>query len=514
MPGVAIGRPIKNDYLYRWVLSIREKYGGKIVNRKSGVKEGLRALKNGAFLGIVGDQGMPDSGYSSPFFGKTAWTSPIPALLSYRTGVPIIVATTTRTAGKYSIDYSPPIWPDLTQPMENEIDRMMRLCLKLLEESIRKSPGEWLWQHNRWKQQTREKLKSRFRYDSLCVLLPSNKEEFDAILPHLQTLRTLYPREFITLVVPKSFAHLELLSHAEIQIYETSDQLLLNDFRFKLVFNFANHPKAKSHYKNLSAFEVVTLADLKKLAEGSAFCFLKPSNELLHMPIERFFSNASFLEKTDCTLEEQEFHHLTHVIRCRVGDEIELVNGKNELAEATIVAIEKKKAFLQINSVITKPPGKQIILAQAIPRFNRLEFILEKGTELGASAFWLFPGAWSEKSDFSVNQKERMHLLTISAMKQCGRLDLPEILLKPPLTEWQLTPTPIFYGDTRPNAPKVPHPLKRLSSSSSAPNGASPPELDHLDTTLKARGVHLNPNILRTDTAAIAFLAIANAISS
>lgn len=71
MPGVAIGRPIKNIYLYQWILSIREKYGGKIISPKQAVKEGLKGLKKGCFLGIVGDQGMPDSGFSSPFF----WTS-------------------------------------------------------------------------------------------------------------------------------------------------------------------------------------------------------------------------------------------------------------------------------------------------------------------------------------------------------------------------------------------------------------------------------------------------------
>ncbi|MES2345026.1 MAG: hypothetical protein V4494_03710 [Chlamydiota bacterium] len=266
MPGVAIGRPIKNHFLYKWVLSIREKYGGKIVPPKSAIKEGLRGLKRGAFLGIVGDQGMPDSGYSSPFFGLSAWTSPVPALLAYKTGVPIIVATTVRKSGKYVIDYSPPIWPNLSESLEKEIDRMMRLSLKLLEDSIREHPGQWLWQHNRWKQQTRGKLKSRFRHESICILLPSNKERFDALLPHLPRLRVIYPYEFITLVVPRAFSQTPLLEDAEIHVYDTLDEMLLDDFRFKLVFNFADCKKAKSHYMHLAAFEVVTLSDLKTLA--------------------------------------------------------------------------------------------------------------------------------------------------------------------------------------------------------------------------------------------------------
>ncbi len=100
MPGVAIGRPIKNSYLYNWTLKLRQQYGGKIVSPKNALKEGLRTLRTPSFFGIVGDQGMPNSGYSSVFLGKRAWTSPLPALLSLRTKRPIIVATNRRFNGK------------------------------------------------------------------------------------------------------------------------------------------------------------------------------------------------------------------------------------------------------------------------------------------------------------------------------------------------------------------------------------------------------------------------------
>ena len=118
MPGIAIGRPIKNKRLYKWITSIREKFGGKMVPPRSAVKEGLKALKQGSFLGIVGDQGMPDSGFRSSFLGRDAWTSPLPAILSYRTGSPIIVATTVRENSRYTIHYSDPLWPDLNAPAE------------------------------------------------------------------------------------------------------------------------------------------------------------------------------------------------------------------------------------------------------------------------------------------------------------------------------------------------------------------------------------------------------------
>ena len=219
MPGVAIGRPIKNAVLYQWLLSIREKFGGKMIAPQNAAREGLRALKKGAFLGIVGDQGMPDSGYSSPFFGRRAWTSPLPAILSHRTGSPIIVATTRRVDGKYIIHYSDPIWPDKTAPLDQEVDRMMKQALFLLEESIKKEPSQWLWAHNRWKQQTLDKVKRLYRQESLCIIFPQEKPLFDKINAHLTLFREIYPFEFITCKVPRIFADRCILEGADIETY-------------------------------------------------------------------------------------------------------------------------------------------------------------------------------------------------------------------------------------------------------------------------------------------------------
>lgn len=248
MPGVAIGRPIDNAILYRWVLAIRQKFGGKMVERNNAVREGLRGLKRGSFLGIVGDQGMPDSGYSCPFFGRTAWTSPMPAILSYRTGSPIMVATTSRKNGRYHIRYSDPIWPSSEAPMDQEIDRLMRASLAELEQSIKAEPGQWLWSHNRWKQSTRGKLKSRFRHESILIIL--SKEE------DLSPFREIYPREFITVYAPKGVN--VQLDDAEIVHYEGQEDVLKRDYRFKLVFNFTSFAKVKPHFMRLAAFTVAS----------------------------------------------------------------------------------------------------------------------------------------------------------------------------------------------------------------------------------------------------------------
>jgi KDO2-lipid IV(A) lauroyltransferase len=280
MKGVAIGKSIKNKRLYQWIVSIRERNGGKIIAPHNAIREGLRALKKGAFLGIVGDQGMPSSGYAYPFLGRKAWTSTAPALLSYRTNSPVIFAETKRVRSGYKIHYSEPIWPNLAKPMEEEIPRIMDEALRLLEESVKRVPGEWLWQHNRWKQQTPHNITKRFRHDCLCIIMPQDQAEYTKIAPHLSALREIYPTEFISLLIPEEMREEPLpLERAECLYYREPNEMLLWDYRFKLVFNFTDNPKIASHYLKLSAFEVLTLPDLHKLASVA--------NEPLSMILKR-----------------------------------------------------------------------------------------------------------------------------------------------------------------------------------------------------------------------------------
>lgn len=266
MKGIAIGKSIKNKHLYRWIISIREKHGGKIISPRNAVREGLRALKNGVFIGIVGDQGMPNSGYSFPFLGRRAWTSTAPALLAYRTNSPIIFAETRRIKGKYQIRYFDPIWPDLAKPMEQEVVRMMNETLTLFEQSVQRSPGEWLWQHNRWKQQTPQNVYKRFRHDCICIILPFDREGFDAIVPHLITLKNIYPSDFLFLLIPEHFRGVPLIEVDEAIYYRTLNETLLKDFRFKLIFNFTDYEPVRAHYERLSAFETLDLETLRTLA--------------------------------------------------------------------------------------------------------------------------------------------------------------------------------------------------------------------------------------------------------
>ncbi len=258
--GVAIGRPIKNRYLYRWVQSMRQRFGGKIVMPKNAIKEGLRALKNGSFFGIVGDQGMPNSGFSSTFMGRQAWTSPLPALLAYRTNTPIFVATIKREKGSYSISFSDPLYPNLETPMEKEISRLMHETLAHFEASVRNCPEQWMWIHNRWKQQTTKALTKAFRHDTLALILPND----ESLLKDLPSLREIYPTEHISLYAPKNLIA-KITLDAEIHPYTHLDEVLCDDLRYKLILNLTKSHKIDRHYKKKGAQSIVHLSNLKEL---------------------------------------------------------------------------------------------------------------------------------------------------------------------------------------------------------------------------------------------------------
>lgn len=228
------------------------------------------------------------------------------------------------------------------------------------------------------------------------------------------------------------------------------------------------------------------------------------------MPKERFFIDTPLRENETVSLEGTEFHHFAHVMKMKKGDEVDLVNGKGALSKAIVISVDRQRASLKILSASLTPLSPpRFILAIPLMRPSKLEWVLEKGTELGADAFWLYQAEGSEKTGLSENQQERFKTIAISAMKQCGRLDLPPIELYKNLDEILSQKAHFFFGDTR-EAPllKEVHEAGPLVFITGPEKGFSQKELALLSK--KAKGVRLHQNILRAETAPIAAIAILN----
>lgn len=223
------------------------------------------------------------------------------------------------------------------------------------------------------------------------------------------------------------------------------------------------------------------------------------------MPAHRYFLDSPLAEET-ATLTGDEFHHVKNVMRARPGDAIEIVNGQGILAHARLLEIKNTSALFEITQKIHQPPpATSIILAQALTRPALLDWIIEKGTELGAAHFWLFPGDQSEKKELTPHQLERLRTLITSALKQCGRLYLPTLELKPPLSKWEKPSGTLLYGSLSPDA----KPLSTYPSPVIMTIGPEKGFSDQEHLTLKklyAVPVTLHPNILRAETAALCAL--------
>jgi len=230
------------------------------------------------------------------------------------------------------------------------------------------------------------------------------------------------------------------------------------------------------------------------------------------MPAERYYCPIPFQVGDHFTLKDEEAHHVARVMRGRPGDKVEVVNGRGMLGLAEIFNMAKAQVDFTLLSILKEePPPLPVIIAQALPKLNRIDVIVEKGTELGMTQLWFYPGDLSEKKEISPTQEIRFNSLAIAAMKQCGCLWLPKIAILPPLEEWSSLPCSGIYGDVDPKAKTLKEVWPTISSEQGLiffvgpEKGFSSAETAHLNS-LGARGVSLHPNILRTDTAPLCAL--------
>ena len=230
------------------------------------------------------------------------------------------------------------------------------------------------------------------------------------------------------------------------------------------------------------------------------------------MPSNRFFFEETFHQGQIITLEGDEFHHLSHATRKRPGESVELINGMGMLATGVLTEIKKNAALISIQNVLTEEKkGLRVILIQALPRLNRLDTIIEKATELGASSIHLFPGEHSERKDLSTSSVARLKKIAQAAIKQSGHLHIPEIIVFSTLKESLPLGGSLFFGDVDAKAPLLIDALEPIKSSIGIVIGPESGLSEKEEVELKAHGavgVKLSHAILRTDTAPIVALGL------
>ena len=126
-------------------------------------------------------------------------------------------------------------------------------------------------------------------------------------------------------------------------------------------------------------------------------------------------------------LNESETRHCKVVLRKKQGDEIVITNGKGVSYKAEILELGKRNTTLSVLTEIERisPPLRQLFLAFALTKSSsRFEWMIEKCVEVGVSGFIPLLCERSERKKFNYS---RTADIALSAMKQSGRLFLPEL---------------------------------------------------------------------------------------
>ncbi len=142
---------------------------------------------------------------------------------------------------------------------------------------------------------------------------------------------------------------------------------------------------------------------------------------------ERFFLSEPVSEG-NAIVSGDEAHHLSRVMRAKVGDHVVLFDGCGHEYKATIEEVSKKSVSLTIDSCqfVEDPNRPEIVVACALPKGDRQKFLVEKLVELGANR--LVPLKTSRSvAEASEKALERIRKQVIEASKQCRRNWLMEV---------------------------------------------------------------------------------------
>jgi KDO2-lipid IV(A) lauroyltransferase len=149
-----MARPLDNQPLDALVNRYRGLSGNKPIYKNEAARTMLRVLKEAGTVGILADQNtMPDEGVFVDFFGTPACTTTGIARVALHTDAAVVpgYAYWDENLRKYRLRFEPPVQLVRTGDTERDVLENTQRFAKVLEEIIRRYPGQWVWIHARWK---------------------------------------------------------------------------------------------------------------------------------------------------------------------------------------------------------------------------------------------------------------------------------------------------------------------------------------------------------------------------
>ncbi len=239
--------------------------------------------------------------------------------------------------------------------------------------------------------------------------------------------------------------------------------------------------------------------------------------------IPRLYVTEDLAPGAAIAADARTLHYLRNVMRRGTGDAVVLFNGRDGEFAAVIAEIDKKSATFRLGGRRrVQEAVADLWLCFAPLKKDATDFLIEKGTELGVAAF---QPVFTRHTAATRLNLERLAANAVEAAEQTRRLSIPA--LRPPWTldemisAWDPRRRLILCAESGTAAP-IADALAEIGRSVSPPNswaifcgpegGFSPGELDRLMKLPFVTPVGLGPRVLRADTAALAALALFQAI--
>lgn len=244
------------------------------------------------------------------------------------------------------------------------------------------------------------------------------------------------------------------------------------------------------------------------------------------MPAGRFYvAGAPWQPGLELDLPDDVARQARDVLRLQPGDTLRLLDGAGGEYPATIVAVERRRVAVRLEqrSAGGAEPPVRVVLCQGVLKADKLEWVLQKGTELGVAAFvpLLTERAVAAADQMGEAKRRRWVRIVAEAMEQCGGTVLPELDQPRPLMH-ALAPLP-------PGAlALIPWEEERATTLRGAVEAAraAAPDLREVHLFIGPEGgfsagevalarrhgavpVTLGPRILRAETAAVAAVTLA-----
>ena len=234
--------------------------------------------------------------------------------------------------------------------------------------------------------------------------------------------------------------------------------------------------------------------------------------------VQRLYIEGAFGAQARISCSKDQARYLGNVVRLRVGGQVLVFNGRDGEWLAEIVEQKKKSCVLALREKIREQePVSDLHYYFAPIKRARLDYMVQKATEMGASRLFPVRTAYSQMGRVNM---ERMEANAIEAAEQCGILNVPEIEdlgeLGQVLGEWDGERV-LFFCD---EAAAQINPLETLKEIGDRPvgvligpeGGFSEDERKMLLACPFVVAISLGPRIMRADTAAVAALALVNAV--